>query len=116
MYPMNPKNSGGSTLPPPKPAEPNDPFQLTPASAAGDASFMLDAIIEEFAAQGWPASRIESLFKDQFYTTTASLCTRFGLPDVQRRIAEAVARRSAVRTRVNEIPPGPGSHPTPFAV
>jgi len=116
MNPIDPKSSGGSTLPPSKPVEPDDPFQLTPASTAGDASFMLDAIIEEFAAQGWPAGRIESLFKDQFYTTTATLCTRFGLPDIQRRIAEAMARRSAVRTRVSEVPPDPGSHPAPFAV
>lgn len=109
-------NDGGHAGSSPKPAEPDDPFLLTPASTAGDASLMLDAIIEEFAAQGWAAGRIEALFQDPFYSAPAALCAQFGLADVRVRIADAVARRSTIRIRMSETTGDSGTQPAPFAV
>ena len=64
---------------PEKECEPDDPMELHAHAVSGDATLMLDQLIEEFARMGWDAGRIESLFQDPFYQAMHDLKLKFGL-------------------------------------
>lgn len=80
-----------------KECEPDDPMECHARSVPGDASLMLEQLIEEFARMGWDAGRIECLFQDPFYLATYDLRLRFGLDVVRARIAAVLSRHGVLR-------------------
>jgi len=61
-------------------------------SAAGQASFMLSCVVEEYARIGTPRGEILGLFRDPFFGATHGLASVLGPAEVERRVGEILDR------------------------
>lgn len=83
-----------------KQAEPDDPMDLRAEATAGDPTFMIDSIVEEYARIGWDAGRILRLFEEPFFQATYGLGRAAGVEAVQRRVHAVLARCGTMRVTV----------------
>ena len=90
-----------------RPVEPEDPLNLHGFEVPGDADLMLCMLVEEFARMGWDLPRLLAMFRDPFYVAAHGLTLRFGDQELERRVAQILARCGVIRT--NEV------HTTPIS-
>jgi hypothetical protein len=82
-----------------RPAEPEDPLELTAQVVAGDPDVMLECILQEFLWMGYRADQLWALFQDPRYPLLCALRERYGEVELGRRLAALLAASGAWQFR-----------------
>lgn len=72
--------------------ETDDPLELMAQTAVGDPDVMLECLLQEFVWMGWGQQQLLALFHHPGYPLLNELRDFFGDAEVERRVAELVAR------------------------
>jgi hypothetical protein len=79
--------------------EADDPMELVATTITGDASAMLECIVQEFAWMGWDEEKLMELFHSSAYPVLVQLRESFGEEVVRRQIRNILARQGTFRVR-----------------
>jgi hypothetical protein len=76
-----------------------DPMELVAMPVDGDATVMLECIVQEFAWMGFDEQQLMEMFHSADYPVLASLRESFGEEEVRRRLRIILDRQGAFRVR-----------------
>jgi hypothetical protein len=90
--------------------EAEDPLELLADVVPGDPEVMLECILQEFVWMGWDADQLYSLFRNPGYPLLCELRQYYGDEEVERRIAELLARSGQFRFHETLVEPEGDEH------
>jgi hypothetical protein len=86
--------------------EAEDPMELIATPATGDATVMLECIVQEFAFMGCDEEQLMGLFRGSDYPVLAGLRAAFGEDEIRRQLRVILDRQGVfhVRERIDDGP------------
>ena len=89
-----------------KEAEPNDPMELVFETIPGEAAFLAQCVIEEFASIGYGAEDLFTLFREPIYPMLNDILRKEGEPFVRGLIEQVLAEWGTLKVKTEIIEGG----------
>ena len=86
-----------------KEAEPNDPMELVCETIPGEAAFLAQCVIEEFALIGYGAEDLLTLFREPVYPMLNNIFRKEGEPFVRGLIEQVLAECGTLKVKTQIV-------------
>ncbi len=83
----------------------DDPLEMHAFEVSGEATLMLQLIVEDYARHGFGAEAILELARDPNYQALYGLWGLYGEDEFRRRVGETIAKCGVMRVKVTETVP-----------
>ncbi len=86
---------------------PDDPMEMHAVEIPGDARFMLQLLVEEYARMGWGLEDLMQLARDPNYRSFHGLHQLLGDQELKTQVSQILSRCGVIRVTCHEAPTAP---------